>query len=70
MDRSTVEPPEYLLCPISKTVFVNPHIAADGHTYSLEHIKQWLETKNTSPITKQKIAHKELYPNIIARELT
>lgn len=42
----------------------NPHIAADGYSYELEAIEEWLEMgHNTSPVTNQKLKHKYLVPN-------
>ena len=42
----------------------NPHIAADGHSYELEAIEEWLRIgHDTSPVTNQKLKHKHLVPN-------
>ncbi|GJN20051.1 hypothetical protein PR202_gb07377 [Eleusine coracana subsp. coracana] len=56
--------PSYFLCPISQEVMRNPHIAADGFTYEAEVIKGWLDSgRNTSPMTKSRLAHQHLTPN-------
>ncbi|XP_057251923.1 putative U-box domain-containing protein 50 isoform X2 [Beta vulgaris subsp. vulgaris] len=56
--------PTNFLCPILQIVMDNPHIAADGYSYELEAIEEWLEMgHNTSPVTNQKLKHKYLVPN-------
>ncbi|KAK9713152.1 hypothetical protein RND81_06G007100 [Saponaria officinalis] len=56
--------PAIFICPIFKVVMDNPHIAADGHSYELEAIEEWLRMgHNTSPVTNQKLNHKHLIPN-------
>ncbi|KAK3157072.1 hypothetical protein QOZ80_2AG0115760 [Eleusine coracana subsp. coracana] len=56
--------PSYFLCPISQEVMRNPHVAADGFTYEAEVIKGWLDSgRNTSPMTKSRLAHQHLTPN-------
>lgn len=61
--------PTVFLCPILQDVMKNPHIAADGFSYELEAIEQWLNTKDTSPMTNLKLEHKLLTPNQILRSL-
>ncbi|CAL5056671.1 unnamed protein product [Urochloa decumbens] len=57
-------PPSYFICPISKDVMCDPHIAADGFTYEGEEIRGWLNSRhNTSPMTNLKLAHSVLTPN-------
>jgi U-box domain len=42
----------------------DPHIAADGFTYEAEAIKEWFDSgQDVSPMTNQKLAHRELIPN-------
>ncbi|XP_074308532.1 putative U-box domain-containing protein 50 isoform X1 [Silene latifolia] len=56
--------PSIFICPIFKVVMDNPHIAADGHSYELEAIEEWLRMGHTtSPVTNQKFNHKHLIPN-------
>ena len=49
--------------------FVDPFIAADGHTYELEAIEAWLEEHSTSPMTGKQLAHKRLVPNLLVRRV-
>lgn len=42
----------------------NPHVAADGFSYELEAIEEWLRIgKDTSPMTNLNLKHKFLTPN-------
>lgn len=42
----------------------NPHVAADGFSYELEAIEEWLWTgHDTSPMTNLRLEHKFLTPN-------
>jgi len=58
-------PPHYFVCPITRSVMENPSLAADGYTYEDNAIRQWLRENRhgTSPITRDKLAHRELIPN-------
>lgn len=45
-------------------VMKNPHVAADGFSYELEAIEQWLNSgHNTSPMTNLRLNHTFLTPN-------
>lgn len=44
-----------LLCPITQEVFCDPVYATDGHVYERSAILQWLEQKQTSPMTQRPI---------------
>lgn len=54
---------ESFSCPISMDLMSDPVVAADGHSYERVFIEEWLETKSTSPLTNQVLAHKQLVPN-------
>ncbi|KAI3920206.1 hypothetical protein MKX01_017863 [Papaver californicum] len=57
-------PPSYFLCPISKQIMQDPHVAADGFTYEAGALKEWLDGGNeTSPMTNLKLTHLNLAPN-------
>ena len=45
-------------------VMRDPVILEDGHTYEREAIEEWLETKDTSPMTNQKLISKRLTNNL------
>lgn len=48
----------------------NPHLAADGFSYEMEAIDQWLKTgHDTSPMTNLRLKHKLLVPNHTLRSL-
>ncbi|XP_012081674.1 putative U-box domain-containing protein 50 [Jatropha curcas] len=67
-ERSEV--PGIFLCPIFKDVMKNPHLAADGFSYELEAIEEWLKMgHDTSPMTNLRLKHKFLTPNHTLRFL-
>jgi len=43
---------------------VDPVIAADNCSYERKEILRWLKTNNTSPITSQKLANRDVKPNL------
>lgn len=48
----------------------NPHVAADGFSYELEAVEEWLWTgHNTSTMTHLRLDHKFLTPNHTLRSL-
>ncbi|XP_022740241.1 putative U-box domain-containing protein 50 isoform X2 [Durio zibethinus] len=62
--------PGVFLCPIFQEVMKNPHIAADGFSYELEAIEEWLKMgHDTSPMTNLSLKHKFLTPNHTLRSL-
>lgn len=62
MEETTV--PSIFRCPIFQEVMQNPHVAADGFSYELEAIEEWLRTGNdSSPVTNLKLDHTQLVPN-------
>ncbi|XVF15302.1 hypothetical protein REPUB_Repub09cG0139400 [Reevesia pubescens] len=62
--------PGVFLCPIFQEVMKNPHVAADGFSYELEAIQEWLEMgHDTSPMTNLSLKHKFLTPNHTLRSL-
>lgn len=42
----------------------DPHVAADGFTYERRAIEAWLERYDVSPVTKQRMTHFNLTPNM------
>ncbi|GFR45485.1 hypothetical protein Agub_g6829, partial [Astrephomene gubernaculifera] len=55
--------PDCFLCPLTCEVFRDPVVAADGVTYEREAIERHLRHVATSPLTKQRLASKVVYPN-------
>ena len=41
----------------------------DGHSYDQRAISEWLRTRDTSPVTGQLLATKDLLPNHALRQL-
>lgn len=44
-------------------------IAADGFTYERSAIENWLKSNDCSPMTNEKLAHKNLDPNLLIKEI-
>ncbi|XP_059307396.1 putative U-box domain-containing protein 50 [Lycium ferocissimum] len=66
----SAEFPNFFLCPIFQEVMKNPHVAADGFSYELEAIEEWLKTgRDTSPMTNLKLKDNLLTPNHSLRAL-
>lgn len=72
LDSTKLEPPSQRFLqvpdgyrsPISWNVMEDPYIAEDGHSYEYEEIKAWLdEGHDTSPVTLDKLKHRNLIPN-------
>ena len=58
-----------LICPITCSIFEDPVIAEDGHTYERKAITNWIERDGTSPLTRTSITIGGLRPNLIVRKL-
>eukprot|EP00257_Ricinus_communis_P023674 XP_015583724.1 putative U-box domain-containing protein 50 isoform X1 [Ricinus communis] len=68
--ENSSEVPGIFLCPIFQDVMKNPHVAADGFSYELEAIEEWLKTgRDTSPMTNLRLEHTFLTPNHTLRTL-
>ncbi|KAK9284992.1 hypothetical protein L1049_024174 [Liquidambar formosana] len=68
--EDTSDVPSVFLCPIFQDVMQNPHVAADGFSYELEAIEEWLGMgHNTSPMTNLQLEHNHLTPNHTLRSL-
>ncbi|XP_058069356.1 LOW QUALITY PROTEIN: putative U-box domain-containing protein 50 [Magnolia sinica] len=62
--------PGVFLCPILQEVMKHPYLAADGFSYELEAIEEWLGSgHDTSPMTNLKLQNKLLTPNHTLRSL-
>ena len=61
--------PEEVVCPITQVIMSDPVTAADGFTYERAAITDWLEQKDTSPITGAVLANKTLAPNAMAKKI-
>ena len=65
MDVDSDGVPKNFLCPITQTLFEDPVIWVDGHTYERTAIARWLRTRDTSPMTGERFggAREVLLPN-------
>ncbi|XP_070566354.1 scavenger receptor cysteine-rich domain-containing protein DMBT1-like isoform X2 [Ptychodera flava] len=63
IDDAVYPIPEKLLCPITKTLMIDPVKCSDGHTYEKQAITDWLQEKGTSPVTKQVVFDVNLIPD-------
>lgn len=61
-------PPEFI-CPLTRRVFQDPVIAADGYTYERVAIEEWLSREKISPTTQQLLPNKNLIPNLTFKKL-
>ena len=59
---------EIVMCPISHELMVDPVIAADGNTYERKEIEEWLETHDTSPLTRQRLDNQSLTTNRVVKQ--
>ena len=61
-------PPDHLLCPITRELFVDPVILVDtGQSYERSMITRWLHTNRTDPVSNIELRTKKLVPNIALR---
>ncbi|XP_028802777.1 LOW QUALITY PROTEIN: putative U-box domain-containing protein 50 [Neltuma alba] len=62
--------PNVFLCPILQEVMKNPHVAADGFSYELEAIEEWVGSGHErSPMTNARLPHLFFTPNHSLRSL-
>ncbi|KAK3123818.1 hypothetical protein QOZ80_8AG0636500 [Eleusine coracana subsp. coracana] len=60
--------PSSFLCPILKEIMHDPQVCADGFSYERRVIQEWMENgRETSPVTNQKLEHRNLTPNYALR---
>lgn len=52
-----------LYCPITGDLMIDPVVDAEGNTYERSAIESWIDTKGTSPITRNKATRDDLRPN-------
>lgn len=64
-----VNVPKHLVCPITGSIFHDPVVASDGHTYEREAISHWLSLNRCSPITRESISVDKLNPNLIIKNM-
>ncbi|VVC34911.1 Hypothetical protein CINCED_3A006655 [Cinara cedri] len=66
----SVDIPDEFVCPITRQVFRDPVICADGYTYERSAIVSWFRRgKITSPLTNEPLLSKSMTPNEALREV-
>jgi serine/threonine protein kinase len=55
--------PANFTCPITHEAFDDPVVAIDGHTYSRAAIQNWFSSRQTSPLTNERLESTQLLPN-------
>ncbi|CAL5197192.1 unnamed protein product [Lathyrus oleraceus] len=65
----SIKVPNIFLCPILQKVMRNPHIAADGYSYELEAIEEWLDSGNEISPKSLRLDNTLLFPNHNLRSL-
>jgi hypothetical protein len=59
-----LQTPSDFLCPISGGLMVQPVLLVEtGHSYEAAHIRRWLDSHNTCPISRKQLASKQLVVN-------
>lgn len=68
--RKIVRPlPKSFYCPITQEIMTDPCIAKDGTTYERRAIRQWIEQKRSSPLTRQELTRHDIRDNNAIYEL-
>tara|TARA_Y100000389_G_scaffold166861_1_gene171780 strand:+ start:62 stop:2347 length:2286 start_codon:yes stop_codon:yes gene_type:complete len=65
---TTIFVPDDFYCPISGELMVDPVSDPEGHTYEKSQIETWLQTNQTSPMTRSPLLQSDLTPNISMRK--
>ncbi|CAF3613586.1 unnamed protein product [Rotaria socialis] len=56
-------------CPITLSLFRDPVVAQDGHTYERAAIEEWIRKNGTSPFTNKQISLEHLVPNYAIKKI-
>ena len=59
-----IDEPEYLMCPITLSLFSDPVCAPSGHTYEREAIESHLSRSQRDPMTREPLTKDQLWPNL------
>lgn len=54
---------DWMLCPITREVMRDPKLAADSNSYERAAIEAWLLSNEASPLTGERMPHKDVIPN-------
>ena len=66
-EETEMNAPASFICPITQELMEEPCVTQDGQTYERHAIEYWLKDHDTSPLTGQPLAHKELTANLVLR---
>ena len=66
-DNSSI--PQDFYCPITSSLFIDPVICSDGHTYERFAICRWLSDHKTSPMTNKILNTTVLYSNHLLKKI-
>ena len=58
-----------LLCPITGELFIDPVVAADGHTYERLAFARWMNERQVSPLTNLPLKSTNVVPNTALKKL-
>jgi len=58
-----------LSCPITGEMFIDPVVAADGHTYEKNAFVRWMEERQVSPLTNLPLKSSNFVPNTNLKKL-
>jgi hypothetical protein len=63
--QNDIDYTEYLRCPITKQIFVNPVVGSDGQTYERDALVRYLQTPNPISLkTGKPLNPKTMIPNL------
>ena len=68
--KSLEHQPGVVLCPLSKSLMVDPVIAEDGITYEHDMIKEWVRDGSTTSPIDRNVVISVIYRNIAVRKAT
>ena len=57
------------VCPITLQEITDPVIDCNGHTFERVAIEEWYRNHDTSPLTNQEVANKNLVPNYALKQI-
>ncbi|KAJ2895624.1 STIP1 homology and U box-containing protein 1 [Zalerion maritima] len=63
-----LQPPSWLLCPISFQVMLDPVMTRAGHTYDRQNIEQHVKQHQVDPFTREPLYLSDLRPNLAIKE--
>jgi hypothetical protein len=58
-----------LLCPITGELFIDPVVAADGHSYERVAFARWMNERQVSPLTNLPLKSTNVVPNTALKKL-